>query len=96
MNNFIFKIYLVLLSVGFTTISILLFPISRQASSWNRCLRKTSETLSQVKAVEKMNDESREVLSVMICNGAVFEPKFSQIFNKVCAIIFRRFDFHPF
>ena len=76
MNNFIFKIYLVLLSVGFTTISILLFPISRQASTWNRCLRKTSETLSQVKAVEKMNDESREVLSVMICNGAVFEPKF--------------------
>ena len=76
MNNFIFKIYLVLLSVGFTTISILLFPISRQASSWNRCLRKTSETLSQVKAVEKMNDESREVISVMICNGAVFEPKF--------------------
>ena len=76
MNNFILKIYLGLLSVGFTTISILLFPISRHASSWNRCLRKTSETLSQVKAVEKMNDESREVLSVMICNGAVFEPKF--------------------
>ena len=76
MNNFIFKIYLGLLSVGFTTISILLFPISRQASSWNLCLRKTSEILSQVKAVEKMNDESREVLSVMICNGAVFEPKF--------------------
>ena len=74
MNNFSFKIYLGLLSVDFTTISILLFPISRQASSWNRCLRKTSETLSQVKAVKKMNDESREVLSVMICNGAVFEP----------------------
>ena len=75
MNNFIFKIYLVILSVGFTTISILLFPISRHASSWNRCLRKTSETLSKVKAVKQMNDESKEVLSVMICNGAVFEPK---------------------
>ena len=76
MNNFIFKIYLGLMSVGFTTISILLFPISKQASIWNRCLRKTSETLSQVNAVKKMNDESKEVLSVMICNGAVFEPKF--------------------
>ena len=76
MNNFIFKIYLGLLSVGFTTILILLLPIPRQASSWYRCLRKTSQTLSQVKAVEKMNDESKEVLSVMICNGAVFEPKF--------------------
>ncbi|WP_413677915.1 hypothetical protein [Prochlorococcus sp. MIT 0916] len=76
MNNFISKINLGLLAVGFTTISLQLFPISRQASSWNHCLRKTSETLSQVKAVMKMNDDSKEVLSVMICNGAVFEPKF--------------------
>ena len=76
MNNFISKIYLGFLAVGFTTLSIQLFPISKQASSWNRCLRKTSETLSQVKAVKKMNDESKEVLAVMICNGAVFEPKF--------------------
>ena len=76
MNNFISKIYLGFLAVGFTTLSIQLFPISKKASSWNRCLRKTSETLSQVKAVKKMNDESKEVLSVMICNGAVFEPKF--------------------
>ena len=76
MNNFISKIYLGFMAVGFTTLSIQLFPISKQASSWNRCLRKTSETLSQVKAVKKMTDESKEVLSVMICNGAVFESKF--------------------
>ena len=76
MNNFYHKIYLGLLAVGFTTLIVILFPISKRASSWNSCLRKTSETLSQVKAVTKMNDESREVLSVMICNGAVFEPKF--------------------
>ncbi len=76
MNNFFSKIYLGLLALGFTTISLQLLPISRKASIWNRCLRKTSETLSQVKAVKKMNDESKEVLSVMICNGAVFEPKF--------------------
>ena len=75
MNDFISKIYLGILALGLTTLSIQLFPISKQASSWNRCLRKTSETLSQVKAVKKMNDESKEVLSVMICNGAVFEPK---------------------
>ena len=76
MNDLISKIYLGILAVVFTTLSIQLFPISRQASSWNRCLRKTSMTLSQVKAVKKMNEESKEVLSVMICNGAVFEPKF--------------------
>tara|TARA_Y100001968_G_C18718280_1_gene418928 strand:- start:69 stop:314 length:246 start_codon:yes stop_codon:yes gene_type:complete len=75
MSDHINKIYLGLLALGFTTISIQLLPISRQASSWNRCFRNTSETLNQVKASIKMNDESKEVLSVMICNGAVFEPK---------------------
>ena len=76
MNDFLFKIYLGILALCFTTVFILLLPISKRASSWNRCLSKTSDTLSQVKAVKKMNDESKEVLSVMICNGAVFEPKF--------------------
>ena len=70
------KFFLGLIVVSFTTVSIQLIPLSKKASSWNRCLRKTSETLSQVKAVEKMNDESREVISVMICNRAVFETKF--------------------
>ena len=72
------KFYLGLLAVGFTTLTLQLIPISKQASSWNQCLKKTSETLSQVNAVEKMNDESKQVLSVMICNGAVFEPKFKK------------------
>ena len=79
MNDFYSKIYLGLISLGFTALSIQLFPISKQASIWNRCLRKTSETLRQVNAVKKMNDESKEVLSVMICNGAVFEPKLKAI-----------------
>ena len=64
-----------IIALGFTTISIVLFPFSNQASNWNRCLRKTSKTLSQVKAIKKMDQQSKEVLSVMICNGAVFEPK---------------------
>ena len=76
MNVFMPKIYLGLIAVCFTTLSVQLSPISKQASSWNRCLKRTSASLSQVKAVEKMDDESKEVLSVMICNGAVFEPKF--------------------
>ena len=70
------KIYLGLAVVCFSTLTIQLIPLSKQASSWNRCIKKTSATLSQVKAVKKMNEESKEVLSVMICNGAVFEPNF--------------------
>ena len=75
MNDLTNKIYLGLVAVGFTTLSIQLFPISRQALIWNRCLRKTSQALSQVNVVKKLNDESKEVLSVMISNGTVFAPK---------------------
>ena len=69
------KILLGLIVVSFTTVNIQLIPLSKQASSWNRCLKKTSASLSQIKAVQKMDYQSKEVLSVMICNGAVFEPR---------------------
>ena len=68
-----------LIAFSFTSLSIVLIPISKQATSWNQCVKKTSATLTQVKGVEKMNDESMEVLSVMICNGAVFEPTIKTI-----------------
>jgi len=76
MKDFSPHICLGLVSLSFASLSFQLIPLSKQASSWNRCLKKTSVTLSQVKAVKKMDDQSIEVLSVMICNGAVFEPKF--------------------
>tara|TARA_B100000579_G_scaffold99374_1_gene78903 strand:+ start:1460 stop:1705 length:246 start_codon:yes stop_codon:yes gene_type:complete len=76
MISFSHKILLGLIAVSCTTVSVQLIPMSRQASIWNRCLIKTSSSLRQVKAVQNIDDQSREVLSVMICNGAVFEPKF--------------------
>ncbi len=75
MINHLSKIFFGLIAVSLTAVTIQLIPMSRQASSWNRCLKKTSETLKQVKAVQLMDDQGMEVLSVMICNGAVFEPK---------------------
>ena len=75
MNDFYSKFYLGFLALGFTCVSIQLFPIAKQASRWNQCIKKTSETLTHVEAVKRMNDDAKEVLSVMICNGAVFEPK---------------------
>ena len=71
-HKFIFGV----LAISFTTVSIQLIPLSKKASSWNRCLKKTSASLTQVKAFKQIDDQSKEVLSVMICNGAVFEPKF--------------------
>ena len=70
------KFLLGLIAVSLTSVSIQMIPLSKKASSWNRCLKKTSESLSQVKAVQKFDAQSKEVLSVMICNGAVFEPRF--------------------
>ena len=70
------KIFLGIIAVCFTSVSIQLIPLSKQATSWNRCLKKTSESLSKVKAFQQIDEQSKEVLSVMICNGAVFEPKF--------------------
>ena len=75
MIRFPSRIFLGVMVISISTISIQLIPISKQASSWNRCLKKTSVSLSQIKAVQVMDEQSKEVLSVMICNGAVFEPK---------------------
>ena len=69
------NVFLGLIAFLFATVSIQLIPLSKKASIWNRCLDKTTATLSKVKSLEKMDDHSKEVLSVMICNGAVFEPK---------------------
>ena len=69
------KCFLGLIAFSITTVSIQLIPLSKQAYRWNRCFRKTSESLLQIKAFQQLDDQSKEVLSVMICNGAVFEPK---------------------
>ena len=69
------KICLGLTLFCLTTVSIQLIPLSKQASRWNRCLEKTSASLGQLKAFQQIDDQSKDVLSVMICNGAVFEPK---------------------
>ena len=75
MMDFPSKICLGLIFVCLTTVSIQLIPLSKQANSWNRCLKKTSSSLRQLKAFQQIDHQSKEVLSVMICNGAVFEPK---------------------
>tara|TARA_B100000700_G_C14689045_1_gene689024 strand:- start:258 stop:503 length:246 start_codon:yes stop_codon:yes gene_type:complete len=68
------KFLIGLLALSFSGVAIQLIPLSKLASSWNRCIEKTSGSLSQVKAIKKLDNQSKEVLSVMICNGAVFEP----------------------
>ena len=69
------KAFFGVMALGVSCIAIELIPVSRQAAYWNRCLDRTSASLGKVKAIQGIDDQSKEVLSVMICNGAVFEPK---------------------
>ncbi len=69
------KAFFGVIALGVSCIAIELIPVSRQAAYWNRCLDRTSASLGKVKAIQGIDDQSKEVLSVMICNGAVFEPK---------------------
>ena len=69
------KAFFGVIALGVSCIAIELIPVSRQAAYWNRCLEITSASLGKVKAIQGIDDQSKEVLSVMICNGAVFEPK---------------------
>ena len=72
------KLFLLITSIAVTCIAIELFPVSKKASRWNSCIKKTTETLKQVTSVQLMDDKGKEVIAVMICNGAVFEPKIKE------------------
>ena len=76
------KTILVIISLGVTYIAIELIPISSKASYWNRCIKTTSETLVKVPTVKSMNINGLEAIAVMICNGAVFEPKMKERRDK--------------
>ena len=75
MGGSIQKILLGIIALAVTCVAIELLPVSKRASSWNSCIKKTTETLKQVTAIQRMDEEGKEVIAVMICNGAVFEPK---------------------
>ena len=82
MDPLIHKIFLGITSIALVCIAIELVPVSKRASSWNSCLKKTTETLKQVNAIKLMDDKGKEVIAVMICNGAVFEPKIKATIQK--------------
>ena len=52
-----------------------LIPVSRQASSWNRCLDGTTKLLDKSPELNGWDKKGKESLAVAICNGAVYEPK---------------------
>ena len=75
MRDLSLKLFLGLIAFLLATLTFELIPFYKQASSWNRCIKKTSDTLEKLKSIQLMDAQDKEVLAVMICNGAVFEPK---------------------
>ena len=72
----IIKYCVITSTAAIVLIAISLIPVARKATYWNRCLDKTVGWFDQ-----KENDlngwdkESKEIIAVEVCNGAVYEPK---------------------
>ena len=56
-------------------ISINLVPLKKQSQRWNQCFKNTALWFNkQGKNLAEFDKETKESLSVAVCNGAVYEP----------------------
>tara|TARA_Y100000991_G_scaffold191050_1_gene157786 strand:- start:111 stop:365 length:255 start_codon:yes stop_codon:yes gene_type:complete len=75
----IIKYCVITSTASLVLIVISLFPISRKAVYWNRCLDKTMSWIDNYEMDLKGWDKgAKESLAVAVCNGAVYEPKMSR------------------
>ena len=71
MNDTTQKLWLGIIAISMASIAIQLSPISRQASSWNKCLETTTNFLSRIHNIEGKGKVAKQAVAVNICNGAV-------------------------
>ncbi|KGG12701.1 MULTISPECIES: hypothetical protein [Prochlorococcus] len=69
------SIGIIVLGIGW--IAIELIPISRQASHWNKCFKTHKQWLESIASLPVKGEQGINAMSVAMCNGAVYEPKFS-------------------
>ena len=75
----ILKYCLITSTFSIVLILISLIPISKKAFYWNKCLKKTYQWIDKNEMELKNWDKaSKESISVAVCNGAVYEPKFKK------------------
>ena len=56
-------------------VSIDLVPLNKQSQRWNKCFKNTALWFNkQGKNLAEFDKETKESLSVAVCNGAVYEP----------------------
>jgi len=72
----IIKYCLITSTTTLVLIFVSLLPVSKKAFYWNQCFKKTYQWIDK-KEMELKNwdKESKESISVAVCNGAVHEPK---------------------
>ncbi len=76
----IIKYCIFLSTISLVFISISIIPIAKRASYWNKCLHKTVRWINEnEKNLDGWDQDAKETLSVAICNGAVYEPKFNNL-----------------
>jgi hypothetical protein len=73
----IIKFSVITSATAIVLIFISLIPISKKASYWNQCFKKTFQWINKNDMELKNWDKaSKESIAVAVCNGAVYEPKF--------------------
>jgi len=57
-------------------IVISLYPVSKQARYWNRCVNQTISWINEKeKDLSGWDKTAKQSLAVGVCNGAVYEPR---------------------
>ena len=73
MTESIQKAFFGLIALGVCCIAVELVPVSRQATSWNRCWETHKKFLSTLPALQGMDDKGVDPMSVAMSNGADYE-----------------------
>ena len=73
------KYCLITSTTAIVLIFISLIPISKKASYWNQCFKKTYQWIDKNEMnLKNLDKASKESIAVSVCNGAVYEPKFKK------------------
>jgi len=75
----VMKYCLITSTTAIVLIFISLIPISKKASYWNQCFKKTYQWIDKNEMnLKNLDKASKESIAVSVCNGAVYEPKFKK------------------
>ncbi len=69
------KAFIGVIALGVSCIAIELIPLSRQATYWNRCFDSTLLWINELTDLKQLDNEVKDSLAVVVCNGAIYEPK---------------------